>query len=37
MNNINHYTLPNGLAVLLQEQHAAPVATAWTFYRWSAI
>jgi zinc protease len=30
---ISHHVLPNGLLVLLQEQHAAPVTTAWTFYR----
>jgi zinc protease len=33
MNPITHHVLPNGLTVLLQEQHAAPIATAWTFYR----
>jgi zinc protease len=33
MNPITRHVLPNGLLVLLQEQHAAPVATAWTFYR----
>ncbi len=33
MNAVTHHTLPNGLTVLLQEQHAAPVTTAWTFYR----
>ncbi|MEP7199040.1 MAG: pitrilysin family protein, partial [Chloroflexota bacterium] len=33
MNPIAHHILPNGLLVLLQEQHAAPVTTAWTFYR----
>jgi zinc protease len=33
MNPISDYVLPNGLLVLLQEQHAAPVTTAWTFYR----
>jgi zinc protease len=33
MNSITRHVLPNGLLVLLQEQHAAPVTTAWTFYR----
>src|ERR1700733_15310151 len=27
------HTLPNGMLVLLQEQHAAPVATSWVWYR----
>lgn len=33
MNPITHHVLPNGLGVFLQEQHAAPVTSAWTFYR----
>ena len=33
MTDITQQVLSNGLTVLLQEQHAAPVATAWTFYR----
>lgn len=33
MNPITHHVLPNGLIVLLQEQHAAPVISLWTFYR----
>ncbi len=33
MNPITHHVLPNGLIVLLQEQHSAPITTAWTFYR----
>jgi zinc protease len=27
------HTLPNGMLVLLQESHAAPVATCWVWYR----
>lgn len=27
------HTLPNGMLVLLHEQHAAPVATSWVWYR----
>jgi zinc protease len=33
MNPITEHTLPNGLKILLQENHAAPIASAWTFYR----
>ncbi|MBI5880296.1 MAG: insulinase family protein [Chloroflexi bacterium] len=30
---VTRHVLPNGLTVLLCEQHSAPVASAWTFYR----
>ena len=33
MNPVTHHVLPNGLTILLQEQHTAPIASAWTFYR----
>src|SRR5512142_3403702 len=33
MNSVTRHVLPNGLTILLQEQHSAPIASAWTFYR----
>lgn len=33
MQGIHAATLPNGLQVLIQESHAAPVATFWVWYR----
>lgn len=33
MHDMHATTLPNGLQVLIQESHAAPVATFWVWYR----
>lgn len=33
MNPVAVHTLPNGLTVLLEEDHVAPVATFWVWYR----
>ncbi len=33
MSQVTHYTLPNGLTVLLKEIHTAPVISMWTLYR----
>ncbi|MGH2403976.1 MAG: M16 family metallopeptidase [bacterium] len=33
MQDVHTSTLPNGLTVLIQESHAAPVATFWIWYR----
>lgn len=33
MTTTTAHTLPNGMLVLLREQHAAPVATSWVWYR----
>ncbi|MDI6771634.1 MAG: pitrilysin family protein [bacterium] len=33
MHEVHATTLPNGLQVLIQESHAAPVATFWVWYR----
>ncbi len=33
MQNITRYTLPNGLQILLKENHNAPVISQWVWYR----
>jgi len=33
MQNITRYTLPNGLLILLKENHNAPVISQWVWYR----